>query len=43
MSIGVETSEPIKLRNSKVQDIASLVFFLAFFLLVMYFIQINIC
>ncbi|MGO2278297.1 MULTISPECIES: NnrS family protein [unclassified Psychrobacter] len=32
LSVGIETSEPIKLRNSKVQDIASLALFLAFFI-----------
>jgi len=32
LSMGMENSEPIKLRNNKAQDIASLVFFLAFFI-----------
>lgn len=32
LSMGMENSEPIKLRNSKTQDIASLVFFFAFFI-----------
>ena len=32
MSIGMGTSEPIKLRNNKWQDIASLAFFFAFFI-----------
>lgn len=32
LNMGIEKSEPIKLRNSKTQDIASLVFFFAFFI-----------
>jgi len=32
LNMGMEKSEPIKLRNSKTQDIASLVFFFAFFI-----------
>ena len=32
LSMGIENSEPVKLRNSNTQDIASLVFFFAFFI-----------